>query len=284
MSPGSDHLGEAIQDLLDGRLGATARARAEAHLEKCAECRRELEALRWLKATVRDAARQPEPPDLAASIRQALDRQGLSPDASAPARRGAFPWRPALAFGGVLALVAAALLLWRGRTPHDLPSTVAKDFVDYERGRLPLELKTSEPRRLEEFFAGRAIGFETHVYDLAMMKFDVVGGRVQDLGGRPTAFFVYQGPGGKILICDMFRGTITELPRGAAIRRHNRIDFHVYQREGLTMVFWREGDVICVLTARGDPEEVIQLAFAKAVRIAALRPSPASDSADAPPL
>jgi hypothetical protein len=34
------------------------------------------------------------------------------------------------------------------------------------------------------------------------------------------------------------------------------------------MVFWNEGAVICVLTARGDPEEVIQLAFAKATRTA----------------
>jgi hypothetical protein len=33
------------------------------------------------------------------------------------------------------------------------------------------------------------------------------------------------------------------------------------------MVFWQEGDVICVLTSDLGSEEVIQLAFAKAIKV-----------------
>lgn len=279
MSPAGNHLGDALQDLLDGRLAPDERARAEAHLAGCAECHRELEALRWLKATVRDAA-QPAPPELTASIRQALDREDRSPRSprSRPAR---FPWSALLAAAVAAAMLAAALLVWRGRPGRDLPSLVAKDFVDYEAGALPLEIRTSDIRKLEGFFAARRLGFETHVFDLAMMKFQVAGGRVRDLGGRPVSFFVYQGPAGRILVCDMFRGQIAELPQRAALRQHNGIDFHVYERDGVTMVFWKEGPVICVLTARGDPEEVIQLAFAKAVRSARREPSPGSRMAAA---
>lgn len=33
------------------------------------------------------------------------------------------------------------------------------------------------------------------------------------------------------------------------------------------LVFWQEGDVICVLASDARPEDVIALAFAKAVRV-----------------
>ncbi len=36
---------------------------------------------------------------------------------------------------------------------------------------------------------------------------------------------------------------------------------------GLTVVFWQEGAVTCVLTSDISPEEVVQLAFAKAVKV-----------------
>jgi anti-sigma factor RsiW len=267
MSPEANHLGEAIQDLLDGRLAPEERARAEAHVAECAECRRELEALRWVKQmAAREAGRAAVPEHVRSAIAEALDRQ----DRSARAPAGARPqlsrtWRPMLAFGVVLAAVAAALLLWRGRLP-DVPAAVARDFRDYEAGRLALALRTPDTQGMEAFFAAGGVGFETRVFDLGMMNFRLVGGRVHTLAGERSAFFVYEGPGGRILVCQMFRSRVTDLPAGAVLRQHGGIAFHVYQREGLTMVFWQEGEVACVLVSRGDPEEVVQLAFAKAVR------------------
>jgi hypothetical protein len=49
------------------------------------------------------------------------------------------------------------------------------------------------------------------------------------------------------------------------MRRHGGISFYVYRRDARTLVFWPEGEVLCVLTSDGDAEEVIALAFAKAV-------------------
>jgi hypothetical protein len=51
------------------------------------------------------------------------------------------------------------------------------------------------------------------------------------------------------------------------MRENNGIRFHVYRKDGLTLVFWQEGTVMCVLASDAPGEEVIQLAFAKAVRI-----------------
>ena len=59
-----------------------------------------------------------------------------------------------------------------------------------------------------------------------------------------------------------------ELPPGAEERDHDGIRFIVYRRAGLTLVFWEEGTVVCVLASDGDPEEAVQLAYAKAVRVA----------------
>jgi anti-sigma factor RsiW len=264
MTSASDHLGDAIQDLLDGRLEQPERARAEAHLESCAECRRELEALRSVKAAARQAAVRTVPETAASAITAALDREDRS--THAPAGALSPPrWRPLLAFAAVLAVIAVALLLWRGRRP-DVPAMVARDFRDYEAGRLALELRTSDVRRLEEFFAAGAVGFEARVFDLAMMNFRLVGGRIHTVAGGRSAFYVYEGPDGRLLLCQMFRGRVISLPSGAGLRQHGGIAFHVYQREGLTLVFWQEGEVACVLASRGDPEEVVQLAFAKAVR------------------
>jgi hypothetical protein len=41
----------------------------------------------------------------------------------------------------------------------------------------------------------------------------------------------------------------------------------VYERDGRTMVFWEEGDVVCVLTSDAPAQAVIDLSFAKAVKI-----------------
>jgi hypothetical protein len=204
------------------------------------------------------------PSELRAALASALDRE----DRGARPRSHASPkLRAALAFGFVL-LVALAVFVARGRRGSDLPSAVAQDYVAYASGGLRLDLETADPRTLQDFFAARGIAFETRVFDLGMMGYRVVGGRVHSLSGRPSALFVYEAPGGKLLLCQMYLGRPSELPRAAEVRVNNGIPFQVYERDGMTLVFWQEGAVLCVLVSRIGAEEVIQLAFAKAVQVA----------------
>ncbi|MGH9847469.1 MAG: hypothetical protein ACREEM_52925, partial [Blastocatellia bacterium] len=96
----------------------------------------------------------------------------------------------------------------------------------------------------------------------------LVGGRVHQLTNRQSALFVYRGKDNRILICQMYPGQVTELPSsGASLRENKGTRFYIYRVNGLTVVFWQEGAVTCVLTSDSNPEEVIQLAFAKAVKI-----------------
>ena len=57
------------------------------------------------------------------------------------------------------------------------------------------------------------------------------------------------------------------MPPPDETRDHEGIRFRIYRRGELTLAFWQEGDVLCVLASDADSEHVIQLAFAKAVKV-----------------
>ena len=101
---------------------------------------------------------------------------------------------------------------------------------------------------LERAFAAQDLGFDTRVFDLAMMDYRVVGGRVHRLAGRPSALFVYQQAATRArLLCQMYAGVMDELPATGEVLEHRGIRFQVYRSGGVTAVFWPEGPIICVL-------------------------------------
>ncbi len=74
---------------------------------------------------------------------------------------------------------------------------------------------------------------------------------------------------GADLICEMYPGSLADLPAEGEAHDHEGVRFVVYQRDGLTLVFWPEGSVLCVLAGEGGTDVVLPLAFAKAARAAA---------------
>jgi anti-sigma factor RsiW len=264
--PSASHYGEQLQDFLDGRLGEPERTRLAGHLADCAQCRRELEALRWVKEqALGGLPGETVPSDLAARVRAGLDA------ADAEARRsGAARARFRLPrWAAAAALAAAALVLflvWRP-APEPLPDRAARDFAELTAGRLPLAISASQSRVIEEYFARNGVGFATRVFDLGMMRYELVGGRVHRLDGRVSALWAYRGADGRLLVCQMYEGRVVELPPPDEVRENNGIAFRIYREENVTVVFWQEGDVVCVLVSDGDFEAVIQLAFAKAVKV-----------------
>jgi anti-sigma factor RsiW len=104
------------------------------------------------------------------------------------------------------------------------------------------------------------------VFDFGMMGYTLTGGRVGRLENRSGAVFAYRGAAGDAIVCVMYAGSLAELPAGAEPREHNGIRFQVYRRDGFTLVFWEEGEIVCVLISAGPPEQAIELAYAKAVK------------------
>lgn len=266
MSEVEGHLGETLQDIADDRLSGMALAQANSHLDVCARCRRELEALHRVK---RALAPPPEhdvlPPALSRALSQQLDREdGVAVASSARPRTRATAVRQWALAAGVAAAVAVSLLLWRHEaTPNSWTAAVAEDFAAYRSARLPLGLRTADPAELERFFATQGLGF-AHVFDLGMMNYRIEGGEARRAQDRPSALSVYRGPDDERLLCEMFRGRMSELPAATRSASHNGTTFQVYSQGALTAVFWAEGDVICVLVSDIDSEALLALAFAKA--------------------
>src|SRR5206468_2752246 len=257
---GHHPLGEEIQDFADGRLTPARREDLEAHLATCPQCGRELEKLRWVKqGTARLPMHEP-PPDLPARVAQALDGEDRRGSHRSPMRRYLLP------AAGILAAAAAVVILV-SRGPRDLPSAVGRDFAAYGRAALSLDTAGGDGPALERYFARRGLAFRTRVFDLGMMGYGLVGGRVHQLHGRPSALFAYRGVNDRTLVCQMFEGSLDELPQGGEAREHNGIEFRIFQQHGVTLVFWMEGSVVCVLVSDAPGEDVAQLAYAKAVKV-----------------
>lgn len=263
------HSKDALQELLDGRLDGQARARVEEHLAACEACRRETEALRLTRQAARRAfAAEPAPQVLRQQVLQALDHVD-HPELKVRTQRIVHP-RQRRRFIFAIGIAASALLaaaLYVLTRPPQVPVAVAKDYEAYRADRIPLELRTSDPKILTQFFEVRGLSFRTRVLDLGMMKYRLIGGRVYSLRGKTSAFFVYEGPGKRIAICQMFEGSVSDLPAGATIRSRGGISMSAYKVGGTSVVFWQEGNVVCVLASDLPMEDLIELAFLKAMKV-----------------
>jgi anti-sigma factor RsiW len=280
MTEPTPHLGDEIQELLDGRLDPAREAAVRSHLAECDVCRQHWQRLEWLKRRLRAMVDTgPLPSDLDVAIRGALDRERPESRADTAAyldqasTRSATPSssqsRPRRAGRSRLALAAglAALLVvtigagrWWFRPPT--PAEIAADYVTLAEGTLRIDAATADPRTLERYFTGQG-GVPNRVYDLDMMRYTLIGGRVQPHRGQPGTLAVYRGARGERVICEMY---FAAPPSGAPVdrRTHKGVEFTVYRHGDVIMVFWDEGPVTCVLAAIMDPEALLELAFAKA--------------------
>jgi anti-sigma factor RsiW len=259
------HFKDEIQDLLDNRLDAATRAEVERHVEACTECRREFEALRWTKSFVaKRFGAKAAPSELRENILRALEADAGSartitshPSFQTRKLKPLLAWAAALVALGILALI----LIPKQRT---VPQVVARDFRTYQNQKLTLELDTPDVKKMEAFFARPDLPFTPHVYDLSAKGYRLVGGRVQFLRGQRTEWVAYRGPNNQAVVCQMYVGNVSELPVGSVEREHRGKKFHVYQVKGVTMVFWQDRKVVCVLISDMPAENVVQLAFTKA--------------------
>ena len=266
MSSQPAHPRDDLQLLLDDRLPAERHGDVHAHLAACPSCRREMEALRRLKSALReDLARHSVPPDLSERIRTALHSDAVFAERTG-AGRSSLSRRAFVVGGAALAAAAVVALVFVRRRDQDPVSASAGDLERFGSDRLELGLRTNDPLALERFFAARGLGFPTRVFDFGMMGFQLVGGAIHRVGDAQSALFAYQGADGGHLLCQMYQGTVSDLPPTQEVRVANQVRFQVYRRPGATLVFWQEGPIVCVLASDGDPEVAVELAAAKAAR------------------
>jgi anti-sigma factor RsiW len=260
------HPGEQLVDYVDGRLESSTAEEVRSHLENCADCRgieRELHTARAAVARLRTEA--PMPGDLLAAISRQLDAESRPSLPESPATPRVHPV-VRLVVGGLAAAALVVLYLQMPTAPRlvDLPTLVAHDTRAAGSRSLPLAVTSSDAAALERYFAGTS-GPRVRVIDLSMMQITLEGGLRHILQGRPSALYAYRTPAGDRLVCQMFEGRLADLPPPSAVRESNGFRFHIYTRDGITLVFWQEGDLVCVLASELPRDEVIALAQAKAM-------------------
>lgn len=281
MADPRDHVDEALQELLDGRLGPAERAAIEAHLAGCSRCRRLRLSLEASRAVLRAALQGEEGPaePLRARVLAALDAEDRAQGASAaPSRVGARRRRLAWSLAAAAA-VAVGALLWfgpwgPGGERFDPVREIEAEFRRLGAGEPALELAAAAPDELERRLA-RELPFRPRVLDLAMMGFTLAGGRVGRVGAEPSAIMVYRGADrDDLLVCTMYRGRLADLPAADQVTRRGDFVFHVFRRGATTLVFWQEGELVCVLAGEGDPAALLDLAAAKAMLAPGARGAP----------
>ncbi|MBI3492154.1 MAG: zf-HC2 domain-containing protein [Acidobacteria bacterium] len=248
-----------LQDLVEGLLGPAEHATIQAHVDGCVRCRAELDELRRGRELARLVPRLTAPGDVRRDVAVCLQRAS---DAEQQNGRGV-PRRRILAY--VLGAAAAVAIAAYVSRREDVPASAIRSYEASKAGERAFDIVTSDPAVLERFFSGR-VSFNVRVFDLGMMGYRLVGGRVDQIFTHPIALYTYSGPDNRTLTCGMYRGDLSELPEPNERRDHNDITFLVYKRGAVTAVFWREGDVVCVAMSDMPTDEVVALAFAKSIR------------------
>lgn len=269
MTTGS-HVEGRLDDWLDDRLSPAERAEVDEHLLECEECRALRDGLLVTRRVLR-ASEAPTAPTggLERKIRLALDQEDQenrdSETRGAPRPSGGRRtlWLP-VAAGVVLAIVG--LVIWLARSA---PSPVDDAFAGYAAldtdPNAIAALATSDADELQRRWQEARLSFEARVLDLGAMGLELAGGRATRLGDHRAAFAVYTSETAAPVACWMFLGSEEALP--AAVEEHEERGFHfrVYERDGITLVVWREGEVLCALASRGPSSDVLALAVAKAM-------------------
>lgn len=235
------HPREQLHERLDGRLDPERSAALDLHLRDCAACRAELAALRKTKEALRLLAEEP-----------------------APVLRVPRTRRTAVALAAAVLLVGlAAAWFFLHSGARDLPAELETEWQGLADPEL-LEVVSSDAATLDRFFLDRGLPFPARVFDLAMMGWRLQGARLVTIDGRATAVWTYRAADGRRLACFMRRGRLDALPAPEERIEHGGRPFFIYTRQGRTVVFWPEGNVLCALVGEGRTE-VIELAKAKAM-------------------
>jgi hypothetical protein len=98
-----------------------------------------------------------------------------------------------------------------------------------------------------------------------MMGIPLDGGVRHVLDGRPSALYSYRTATGARLVCQMYEGRLGDLPPPDSALDNKGFHFQIYTRGAVTVVFWQEGDLVCVLASELPAGEVIALAMEKAM-------------------
>jgi anti-sigma factor RsiW len=245
-----DDARERVGPLLDGELANDERRALMAHAAGCPDCARyrdELQRLRSRLAPAREAA----PQMLLDRVRAGLAVEASAQDASpiAPRAREGWPGVSRLrrrlqpyarqAAAVLVACVVSISGTWWWVHSADLRHALARDVLAaHIRALLQdnvVQIASLDTHTVKPWFAGR-LEFAPVVKDLSAEGFQLVGGRLDYVGGRRVAALVYRRRLHQVSV--FVWPAEGDAPSGARLDGYNLVS---WQRAGMT--FWAVSDL-----------------------------------------
>ena len=170
---------------LDDELDVRSVVEVEGHVARCPTCGREREEILALRETARERLPRFDPPP---GLEERLLRSVRA--VAAPRPRPARRWlrEAALMAAAACVAVVATSTVWRGGDP-------SREIVDahlrsLQAGHLT-DVTSSDQHTVKPWFQGK-VDFSVPARDFAADGFELLGGRLDRLGGRPVAALVYR--------------------------------------------------------------------------------------------
>lgn len=214
----------------DDELDAAHSLTVAQHVSECAACAQRLDTLSQMRNGLRSAdLYRPAP----AQLRERI-AAGLPPLATA-GRRKRRGWGMALAAMVALFVIAALFAGWQTLRLRQQggDALVAEAVSDHVRALLPghlIDVRSTDQHTVKPWFDGR-LDFSPQVKDLSARGFELVGGRLDLLGGRQVAVLVYKR---HLHVINLF-----EWPDASkqAASRQSRNGYHVLEWSGAGLRF-----------------------------------------------
>jgi len=242
---------ERLSGFVDDELDPWASGEVARHVAGCADCARALDGLRALSQRVRADVPVHRAPD---ALRARL-RQELGPRASAgaavampPMRRPAFGrWRGLAAAAAAVLLVSVGFVAGRLPGGGDATQALAHEAVAaHVRALLPghlADVASTDQHTVKPWFAGR-LDFSPEVTDFAAQGYPLVGGRLDDLGGRPVAALVYMRRKHVVNVFEWPAGAGADAGAARGLTRlPDERGYHVVRATGGAMTRWLVSDL-----------------------------------------
>jgi anti-sigma factor RsiW len=250
-----------LHALIDGELDAGHARAVEAHAGGCRSCGAQLRDYRGTcEALSAPGLRYQAPESLRGRIERALPTTALpAPRASAPSRRrllkgfaigsvvstalasvpaaGAPYWRTlfnGFAFGSALSAVAAALLMI-AVIRSDQDQVIVSDVVSAHLRSLQAnhltDVRASDQHGVKPWFSDR-LGVAPPVPDLTSQGFNLIGGRIDYVLGKPVAALVYQRDNHVINVFVAQEGDAERSPKFATLQG---VNVELWSEKGLNL-------------------------------------------------
>jgi anti-sigma factor RsiW len=244
-----------LVDRRRGRLTAEVSRAVDEHLAGCAACRHEDAADAQLSVLLEQRLSPTRTP---ARLNAALEDRWLEP---VERRRAAPRWtrfgRTAATISAGAALVVAAQLAWRARTPDNPMVTEAvNDHLRVLYSDHPLEVESGGIHRVKPWFEGR-VDFAPVVDFAGDDDFPLVGGSVGYFVDRKAATFVFKHRLHEITLF-VFRAEGLRWP-AVGLRSIGSAQGTVATSRGFHVAMWRRGDLGYALVSDVNEADLLAL-------------------------